>query len=55
MQFYIFEGSLEINANRKDDDILFDFSLPDVFIEITYTAKYSHTITEKIVQCLFMS
>lgn len=46
MYFFIYENYLEVNANRKSGDMLFDFSLPDVFLEITYTTNYSHTVIE---------
>lgn len=32
--FFVYESYLKVNASRKDGDMLFDFSLPDVFLEI---------------------
>lgn len=43
---YLFRSSLEVDANRKNKDMLFDFSLLGVFLEITYT-NYSLAVVEK--------
>lgn len=44
---YLFRSSLEVDANRKNKDVLFHFSLLGVFLEITYTANYSLAVVEK--------